>query len=129
VLLLPDTVTVRIPSTTGHIGLVRATATAVAAVRNLTYDRIMDLHIAIDEVGSRIMATSEGLGVLSFSFQDDGTDMVVIASGDGRRREEERFLGEWSEAILNAVVDKIEVDESGPRTVVTFRISQGVNGT
>ena len=41
---MADRVTIRIPANTAHVGLVRATASALAALRDFTYDRITDLH-------------------------------------------------------------------------------------
>ena len=121
-----DTVTVRIPASTPHIGLIRATASALAALLDFTYDRIMDLHIAIDEVSSRVIASSgAGIGRLEATFRIVEGDLEVTVEGDVPMKEGARFLTPLSRAILDSVTAGIEVSDGAGGIAATFRVSHG----
>jgi serine/threonine-protein kinase RsbW len=121
-----EQVVVRVPATTRHVALIRATASSLAALADLSYDRITDLHIAIDEVCSRILATSHPKATrleVRFTVEKDG--ILVHASGDSGLREGAEFLNAWSRAILEAITDGLEVGPSDGSSVVSFRVAVG----
>jgi len=123
---LSDQVTIRIPATTRHVALVRATATSLAALLDFTYDRLTDLHIAIDEVCSRILATSgprPGRLEVTFHIEDGG--LRIVASGDAPLREGAVFLTTWSKAILESVAEAVEVEQGDGLVRATFRVGAG----
>jgi hypothetical protein len=123
---LADQVIIRIPATTRHVALVRATATTLAALLNFTYDHLTDLHIAIDEVCSRILATSSPrasrLEVL-FTLEENG--IRIQASGDSPLKPGEEFLTTWASTILESVTDHLEIAVRDGVAVATFRIQRG----
>ena len=122
-----DRVLIRIPASTAHIGLVRSAASAVGALLDFTYDRIQDLHIAIDEVCSRIMATSEpAVSTLEVEFTIEGRELKVTVKGDAPLKSDATFLTKWSQAILRAVTDGLEFISSDGSARVTFHLSRGV---
>jgi hypothetical protein len=115
---LSDQVTIRIPATTRHVALVRATATTLAALLDFTYDRLTDLHIAIDEICSRILATSSPRASrleVTFTLEEGG--IKLEASGDTPLKPGEEFLTTWSKAILDSVAEQMD---SGVRDGITF---------
>jgi serine/threonine-protein kinase RsbW len=125
---LSDLITLRIPATTGHVGLARATASALAARLDFTYDRLTDLHIAIDEVCGRLLATSDPPPrrlELTFAPEDDGLRITVM--GDTPLKPGAVFLNPWSKVILDSIVQDLEVrDASQDGAVsVTFRVARG----
>jgi hypothetical protein len=121
-----DRVVVRIPASTPHIRVVRQAASALAALCDFTYDRLQDLHIAIDEVCSRILATSEpSVSRIEFTFEIDRGDLKITARGDAPVREGGQFLTKWSQAILRSVTDSLEIVADGVAEV-TFRLGRGV---
>jgi anti-sigma regulatory factor (Ser/Thr protein kinase) len=123
---LSDQVTVRIPASTGHVRVVRATASALGALVELTYDRITDLHIAIDEVWSRILATSGPRATrVEFSFRLEEGGLAVTARADAPMRPGATFLTGWSETILRSVTDDIRIDQVDGAALVLFRVSRG----
>jgi serine/threonine-protein kinase RsbW len=112
--VVPDQVVVRIPGATRHVAVVRATATSLAALQDFTYDRVTDLHIAIDEVCSRILATSSpsaGRLEVTFTLEEDG--LRVRARGDAPLKDGAEFLTSWSRAILDTITGGVEVAASG----------------
>jgi hypothetical protein len=119
-------VTIRIPATTRHVALVRATATNLAALLDFTYDRLTDLHIAIDEVCSRILATSSPRAsrlVVTFTMLDGS--IQIEACGDSPLKPGEDFLTTWSKAILDSVADELQVEARDGISVARIRISRG----
>lgn len=118
--------TIRIPATTRHVALVRATATNLAGLLDFTYDRLTDLHIAIDEVCSRILATSSPRAsrlIVTFTLLDGGIE--VEACGDSPLKPGEEFLTTWSRAILESVTDELQVGTRDGVAVAAIRIPKG----
>ncbi len=120
---MSDQVVVRIPASTPHVGLVRAMASALAAHLNFTYDRITDLQIAIDEVCSRIMATSApGASHIEVTFSVAEGTLTVTAAGDQPVGEGEDFLTTWSKAILDSVTDGVEIAQQDRISRISFQV-------
>ena len=123
---MTDTITIRIPASTAHIGLIRATASGLAARLDFTYDRITDLHIALDELCSRILATSEPPpSRLEVAFELAGDGLRVTAKGDSPLKDGAAFLNPWSKMILESVTDGIDVVEGVAAARVVFRQGAG----
>ena len=123
---MSDRVTIRIPANTAHVGLIRATASALAALLDFTYDRITDLHIAIDEVCSRIMATSSPPpSHLEVTFVIDDGSMQVIAKGDAPVQEGSEFLTSWSRAILESVTQGFDISQPDGQALISFKLAGG----
>jgi hypothetical protein len=114
---LSDHITLRIPGTTGHVGLARATASALAARLDFTYDRLTDLHIAIDEVCGRVLATSDPPARhLELTFEPLEAGLRISVKGDGSLKPGAQFLNSWSKIILDSVVRDLEIrhEDGGP---------------
>jgi serine/threonine-protein kinase RsbW len=126
---LSDQIRLRIPATIGHIGLARATATALAARLDFTYDRLMDLHIALDEAGGRILAVTDPTPrYLDFTF-DLGSDGLDIAVGAATRlKPGAEFLNPWSKLILESVATGLDVRDDGQAVGVRFAVKRGELG-
>src|SRR6266508_6967402 len=103
--------TIRIPPTTSAIGLVRALASALAARLDFTYDQITDLHLAIDEICSRLLDTTQSPEALEMTFLTEPDRLTLMARAEGPAKPDRAFLNPWSEKILQAVVDRFEVLE------------------
>jgi hypothetical protein len=102
-------------------------ASALAALRNFTYDRITDLHIAIDEVASRILATSSPPpSHLEVTFVMEEEGIRVLAHGDRPLKEGTEFLTSWSRAILESVTEGFDIDQSDGAMLVSFHVAGGV---
>jgi serine/threonine-protein kinase RsbW len=122
---LSERVVIRIPASTRHVALVRATATSLAALLDFTYDRITDLHIAIDEVCSRILATSSPRAhrlEVTFTIEDDS--LRIQACGDAPVRTDIPFLTTWSKAILESVTNGVEVATPKDVACASFSVAK-----
>jgi serine/threonine-protein kinase RsbW len=121
-----DRVVIRIPASTRHVSLVRATATSLAAMLDFTYDRITDLHIAIDEICSRILATSAPKARrLEITFMVEEDSLRIKACGDAPARPDIPFLTTWSRAILESVTDGVEITAPEDIACATFSLAKG----
>jgi hypothetical protein len=124
--LVSDQITVRIPASTPHVGLVRATASALAALLDFTYDQISDLHLAIDEVCGRILATSNPSPTrLEVTFRVEGDTLSVEACGDTPIKPGEEFFSNLSRAILAAVTQGMDLTEADGVVCASFRLVKG----
>jgi serine/threonine-protein kinase RsbW len=123
---LSDRVVIRIPASIKHVALVRATATSLAAMLDFTYDRITDLHIAIDEICSRILATSTPRARrLEVTFTIEADSLRIQACGDAPARPDTPFLTTWSRAILESVTDGVEITSPDDIACATFSLAKG----
>lgn len=123
---LSDHITLRIPGTTGHVGLARATATALAARLDFSYDRLTDLHIAIDEVCGRVLATSDPAAQhLALTFEPLEAGLRISVTGDGTLKPGAQFLNSWSKMILDSIVGELEIQQAdGGPVSATFVIER-----
>ena len=117
---MSDHVEIRIPPATPYVGLVRALAGGLGARLDFTYDQIMDLHIAIDEVCSRLLATTDAPEALVLRFTVDDGQLSFEARADGNLRADREFLNPMSRMILEALVDRFDIvqDPDGYRVQV-----------
>ena len=123
---MSEHVHLRIPATTGHIGLARATATTLAARLDFTYDRLMDLHIAIDEAAGRVLAACEPPpGFLSVAFAANPDGLSIAVHSDTPLKPGAEFLNPWSKLILESVATDIRVHEDGDTAGVEFAVGRG----
>ena len=121
----PDIVTIRVPADTGHLELVRAAASAVAVRMDFTFDRITDLHIALDELCSRILATSDPPATrLEVAFEVTSDQLRVTAVGDRPLKDGEEFLNPWSKVILEAVTDDVRIADRDGIAVVSVIVEK-----
>jgi serine/threonine-protein kinase RsbW len=119
-----DHVIIRIPPATAYVGLIRAMASGLAARLDFTYDQIMDLHIAIDEVCSRLLDTAASPEALEFRFGLDGDQLAFEATADGEVREDREFLNPLSRMILEALVDRFDVSKADGTYVVRIEVQR-----
>lgn len=125
--LLTETILLRIPASTPHIRVIRQAASALGALLDFTYDRIQDLHIAIDEVCSRIIATSDPpTARIEVTFEVESGDLRITARGDAPVKAGGQFLTKWSQAILRSVTDGLEIVDTDGAARVTFHLGRGV---
>jgi anti-sigma regulatory factor (Ser/Thr protein kinase) len=124
---LSERILLRVRATTGHVGVVRAAATALAARLDYTYDRITDLHIAIDEVCGRILATSDPPAThfdVTFTVEPDA--LRVEIRGDGALRSGADFLNPWSKMILEAIAEDLQLHDRNGSILVSFQVAKGM---
>jgi anti-sigma regulatory factor (Ser/Thr protein kinase) len=117
---MPGEVVVTIPADTQHVALVRAAATALAARMDFSFDRITDLHIAIDEICSRLMAAVAEPEAIEVRLRKDEDRLSIAASAEGERRADRDLFTEWSRVILDAIAQRVDASAVDGRT--TFEV-------
>jgi serine/threonine-protein kinase RsbW len=124
-----DQVIIRVPATTPHVGLVRAAASALSALQDFTWDRITDLHIAIDEACSRVMATAADVpGRIEVTFAVGEGELIVSVTGDRPMKSGATVLNVWSETILGSLAEDVQVDQRDGAARISFRVTRGARG-
>jgi serine/threonine-protein kinase RsbW len=122
---MPGSIRIAIPADTAHVALVRAAASALAARLDFTFDRITDLHIAVDEICSRLLAVSEAPTRIEVTFDvgDEGS-LAIRATVDGGRRADRDLFTEWSRVILDAITDRYDASEPDGMTTFDVELSR-----
>ena len=105
---MAEEIEITVPARTTHLALVRATASALGAHLNLTLDQIMDFHIGIDELGSRLLAVYTEPSTITVTFTVDDSSLGLRATCEGQVRADRQFLNPWSEKILESVFDEFD---------------------
>lgn len=101
-----DEVRLSVPATPEFLRLARVTATGLASRIGFSFDDVEDLRLAIDELCFALMGNRgrEATMHLSYRVLDGALEIegVLEPSGEGH-------LSEWSDQILDALVDEHEV--------------------
>ena len=77
---MPSDVTVTVPARPDFVRLLRAVVSGIGARLDLTYDRIDDLRIAVDEACAQLLATAGT--TMTMRVTPDDSRVVVFVSSD-----------------------------------------------
>ena len=97
-----------LPATPEFVRLARVTATGLASRAGFSIDEVEDLRLAIDELCFTLIGSKGREGRLELRYLLDGSALEVHGSldvGSG----EVPHLSDWSDKILDALVDEHEV--------------------
>lgn len=97
-----------LPATPEFVRLARVTATGLASRAGFSIDEVEDLRLAIDELCFTLIGTKGREGQLELRYRLDGSALEVKGSIDGAEAATPH-LSEWSDQILDALVDEHEV--------------------
>ena len=97
-----------LPATPEFVRLARVTATGLASRAGFSIDEVEDLRLAIDELCFTLIGTKGRPGQLSLRYRLDGSALEVEGTVNGNEGAVPH-LSEWSDQILDALVDEHEV--------------------
>lgn len=100
-----------LPATPEFVRLVRVTATGLASRAGFSIDDVEDLRLAIDELCFTLIGSKGREGLLQLRYRLDGTALEVHGSVDCGDHDVPH-LSDWSDQILDALVDEHEVGPS-----------------
>lgn len=97
-----------LPAQPEFIRLVRVTATGLASRAGFSIDDVEDLRLAIDELCFALIGAKGRPGTLTLRYRLEGRQLEVQGLLDG---DDQMTVGlsEWSDQILDALVDEHEV--------------------
>ena len=107
---LPE-VHLALPATPEFVRLARVTATGLASRAGFSIDEVEDLRLAIDELCFTLIGSKGKEGRLELRYRLDGSALEVFGSLDGGNVDVPH-LSDWSDQILDALVDEHEVGKS-----------------
>jgi serine/threonine-protein kinase RsbW len=116
-----------VPALPEYVRVHRAVARAVAARANFTYDRIEDLHLAVDEACAAVLNLAGEAGTLTMRLQPEDPDIVVLVCSDAAVDADgwppSDVEGSLPWRVLSALADEavFKVDQGRPAVVMTFR--------
>lgn len=96
-----------LPATPEFVRLARVTATGLASRAGFSIDEVEDLRLAIDELCFTLIGSKGREGRLELRYRLQGTALEVHGSLDADI--EVPHLSDWSDQILDALVDEHEV--------------------
>jgi serine/threonine-protein kinase RsbW len=109
---------VEVPALPEFLYLVRLNTSGVASRAGFSYEEIEDLRLAIDELCFALIGAEGRDGTVRLVFQAGPSGLEIVGSGhfEGPSPAAPE-LSEWSEQILDALVDEyaVAVDDQGPR--------------
>ena len=108
------------------MALLRAAASALAARQDFPIDRITELHIAVDETCSRLLAVSESPTRIEMRFVVREGSIGLVASVDGSRRDDRELLTEWSRVILEAIARDVAPSYNDGETSLALQVERNV---
>ena len=97
-----------LPATPEFVRLARVTATGLASRAGFSIDEVEDLRLAIDELCFTLIGSKGREGRLELRYRLDGSALEVHGSLDSPDTEMPH-LSDWSDQILDALVDEHEV--------------------
>lgn len=100
-----------LPATPEFVRLARVTATGLASRAGFSIDEVEDLRLAIDELCFTLIGAKGREGLLQLRYRLDGTALEVHGSLD-HDDVDVPHLSDWSDQILDALVDEHEVGRS-----------------
>lgn len=97
-----------IPASPEFVRIARVTATGLASRAGFSIDEVEDLRLAIDELCFTLVGTKgrEGRLVLFYRLEDKELEIQGLLEGGG---EVTPRISEWSDQILDALVDEHEM--------------------
>lgn len=112
-----------LPATPEFVRLARVTATGLASRAGFSIDEVEDLRLAIDELCFTLIGTKGRPGHLAVRYRLDGSALEVVGSVNGAEGVVPH-LSEWSDQILDALVDEHEMGpaQGGDDTTHRFRM-------
>lgn len=97
-----------VPATPEFVRLARVTATGLASRAGFSIDEVEDLRLAIDELCFTLIGSKGREGRLELRYRLDGTALEVQGSVECQD-DNVPHLSDWSDKILDALVDEHEV--------------------
>ncbi|MBW3537581.1 MAG: hypothetical protein KY395_07420 [Actinobacteria bacterium] len=100
-----------VPATPEFVRLARVTATGLASRAGFSIDEVEDLRLAIDELCFTLIGAKGRPGQLALRYRLDGSALEVVGAVNGTEGVVPH-LSEWSDKILDALVDEHEMGPS-----------------
>lgn len=122
-------IVVSIPARGEFVHVLRSVIASIAALRNLSYDDIDDLRIAVDEACAHLLTIRSPASLLRLRIAPSNADIQVVASTDAE-------VGEWPSSgaeqtltwqVLAALADEAAFERENDHPAIRFakRVSLG----
>lgn len=113
-------ISLSIPGDTAHLGVLRATAAAVAARARLTIDQLEDVRLAVEEAANSLLSGNSPLITMTMDPGDVPLTVTVTASpANDVDLSPEGFT--WT--VLSAMTDDLTVNNDGNAVTLTMRFA------
>lgn len=116
-------VSVTVPARADFVRLLRGVAATVGARMDLTYDRLDDLRIAVDEAAAQLLETEASSLTMRVQAADDGVSVVVCAdAGESVAWPPEAVEESLAWRVLSGIADEVRFERTDDGPTVRIRM-------
>ena len=112
-----------VPAEPSYVSVLRTTAAAMAARCNLTYDRLEDARLAIDEAFAQVLSFARPDSTVQCSFEESPGELRFTLSGP-TTLETRPATDTFAWTVLSALADELSAEISEGQLVIHARIHQ-----
>lgn len=116
-------VLISVPAEASYASVLRTTAAAMAARCNLTYDRLEDARLAIDESFAQMIAFGSPEAMVECQFQEAPGDLRFVLSGP-TTLETQLPTDSFSWTVLSALADELSAQVQAGRLTIEVRVHE-----
>jgi len=117
------TVQIQLPAEPGYAALLRSAVAVVASRCDLTYDRLEDARLAVDEAFSQVLGfTSPGQDVTCSFEEAPGALRFTIATPTSAQTQVPTDSFGWT--VLSALADELSAQVAEGRCVIHARVQE-----
>ncbi|MDP2288254.1 MAG: anti-sigma regulatory factor [Actinomycetota bacterium] len=117
------TVLINLPAAASYAGVLRTTAAAMAARCDLSYDRLEDARLAIDEAFAQVVSYSQVDATIECAFSEAPNDLRFVLSGP-TVLDTQLPTDSFSWTVLSALADELQAEVSDGRLSIHVRVKE-----
>ncbi|MDO8732527.1 MAG: hypothetical protein Q7L55_08155 [Actinomycetota bacterium] len=117
------TVLINLPAEPGYASVLRTTAASIAAHCNLTYDRLEDARLAIDEAFAQVISFAQEDSTVECVFEEAPGDLRFIVSGPTQLNTD-LPTDSFSWTVLSALADELSAKVEQGRLAIHVRVRE-----
>ena len=117
------TVLLSLPAEADYASVLRTTAAAIAARCELTYDRLEDVRLAVDEAFAQVLSFIDVNATVECHFQDAPGDLRFVLSGPTLLHGD-LPTNSFSWTVLSALADELRAVVEDGRLSIHVRVQE-----
>ncbi len=117
------TVVINLPAVASYASVLRTTAAAIAARCDLSYDRLEDARLAIDEAFAQVIAFAHVDATVECTFQEAPNDLRFVLSGP-TVLVTQLPTDSFSWTVLSALADELHAEVADGRLSIRVRVHE-----
>ena len=117
------TIRLSLPADASYASVLRTTAAAIAARCDLTYERVEDARLAIDEAFSQVLSFALPDATVDCAFEESPADLRFEIAGP-TSLESQLPTDTFAWTVLSALADELRAEVAGGRLAIHVLVHQ-----